>query len=141
MGFFKWIDDARTLWEYVCYGQFGEEVPSPSVEQKVKTVYPPARDRNTPNLYVGKIIDDGSIKCEVVDVHQTNIHIKILEIKWDRMGTYLDVGKVYPVFKHSGWNDKTIQVWEIASKHMKRSTSQVIFQWEEGLGWTWDLDM
>lgn len=135
MGFFKWIDDIRGFWEYVCYGQFGEMVPpSPN--------YPPARDRQTPNLYVGKIIDDDIIKCEVVDVHKTNIHVKILEIKWERMGTYLDVGKVYPVFKHSGWNsDETFQVWEISSKHMKRDTSQVIFQWEKGLGWCWDLDM
>lgn len=138
MGFFKWIDNIRGLWEYVCYGQFGEEVPD---KVSVVTLPRPKEDKLTPNLFIGKIIDDNSIKCEVVDIHNTNIHIKILEIKWDRMGTYLDVGEVYPVFKHSGWNDKTIQVWEIAPKHMKRSSSQVIFQWEEGIGWTWDLDM
>lgn len=103
---------------------------------------PPKRDpadKVTPNLYVGKIMEDGAIKCEVIEVHKTNIHVKILEIKWDRLGTYLDVGKTYPVFKHRGWGNG-LEVWEIAPKHMKRSTSQVILQWEEGIGWVWDLD-
>lgn len=119
--------------EVVACGAIAKETEKPKPERD-------PQDKLTPNLYIGKIIEDSSIKCEVVDVHHNNIHVKILDIYWDRMGTYLDVGKVYPVFKHSGWDDKTIQVWEIAPKHMKRSTSQVIFQWEEGLGWTWDLD-
>jgi hypothetical protein len=99
-----------------------------------------SKDMTDPNLYVGKILNDSILKCEVVDVHKTNIHVKILEIHWDRMGTYLDVGNIYPVFKHSGWNEDNIQVWEISSKRMKRSSSQVILQWEKGSGWTWDLD-
>jgi hypothetical protein len=107
--------------------------------EKPKPVRDP-QDKITPNLYVGKIIEDSSIKCEVVQVHHNNIHVKILDIYWERMGTYLDVGKTYPVFQHSGWDGTKIQVWEIAPKHMKRSTSQVILQWEEELGWTWDLD-
>jgi|SRR5579885_2291182 len=97
------------------------------------------KDKESPNLYLGKIMEDSIIKCEVVSIHDNNIHVKILAIKWERMGTYLDVGKIYPVFKHSGWGDK-LQVWEIAPKHMKRSTSQVLLQWEEGIGWAWDLD-
>lgn len=97
-------------------------------------------DKITSNLSVGKILDDRIIKCEIIDVHETNIHVKILEIYWERMGTYLDVGKTYPIFKHSGWNENNIQVWEISSKHMKRDASQVILQWEKGIGWRWDLD-
>lgn len=138
MGFWKLIGDIRGWWWYVSEGQFGE------LENKVESIPKQVRDpldKVSPNLYVGKIIEDSIIKCEVMDIHNTNIHVKILDIYWERMGTYLDVGKVYPVFKHSGWNDKTLQVWEISPKRMKRDTSQVIFQWEEGLGWCWDLDM
>lgn len=97
-------------------------------------------DKLTPNLYLGKIINDSSMLVEVVDVHKTNIKVRILDIYWPRLGTYLNVGEIYPVYKHRGWPDDKLQVWEIAPKHMKRSTSQVIFQWEEGLGWCWDLD-
>jgi hypothetical protein len=96
-------------------------------------------DLKSPNLFLNKIIDDGSVKCEVVDIHKTNIHVKILEINWPHLGTYLDVGKTYPVFKHSGMY-KDLEVWEIAPKHLKRCSSQVIFQWEEGIGWVWDID-
>jgi hypothetical protein len=96
-------------------------------------------DKETSNLYIGKIMKDNIIKCEVLEVHNTNIHVKILEIYWDRMGTYLDVGKDYPVYKHSSSSD-TWQTWEIAPKHMKRSTSQVLLYWEKGVGWSWDLD-
>jgi hypothetical protein len=102
----------------------------------------PTNPDKTPDIFVGKIIDDGSIKCEVVAHHnKNNMHVKILEIKWDRLGTYLDAGKIYPVFKHRGWDNMGLQVWEISPKRMKRSTSQVILQWENGIGWTWDLDM
>lgn len=97
-------------------------------------------DKLSPNLYVGKLIIDSSMLVEVVDVHKTNIKVRILDIHWPRLGTYLNVGEIYPVYKHRGWPDDKLQVWEIAPKHMKRDTSQVIFQWEEGLGWCWDLD-
>ena len=97
-------------------------------------------DKKTFNLYLGKIIEDSNIKCEVIEIHPTNIKVKIIEIKYDRIGTYLDVGKIYPLFKHSGLSDEEMQVWEIASKHMKRSTSQVILQWENKIGWVWELD-
>jgi len=137
MGILDFFRHIRDIWEYSTTGQFGalEMDKDPILKAKREP-----EDLVSPNLYIGKIMDDGTIKCEVVDVHKTNIHVKVLEIRWERLGTYLDVGKTYPVFKHSGWDDKTIQVWEISPKHMKRDTSQVILQWEEGLGWTWDLD-
>ena len=140
MGFFKWIDDVRALWWYVSEGQFGA-LGEPTMEQKISKHVREPQDKISSNLYVGKIIEDSILKCEVMEIHNTNIHVKILDIYWPRMGTYLDVGTVYPVFKHSGWNDESIQVWKIAPKHMKRSTSQVIFQWEDQVGWCWDLDM
>lgn len=146
MSISEFIEDLRVWWEYICHGHPGcsddvvEQVPPPAPHIFPKTKRDPL-DKESPNLFIGKILQDGILKCEVVDVHNTNIHVKILEIYWERMSTYLDVGKIYPVFKHSGWNDQKIQVWEIAPKHMKRDTSQVILQWEEQLGWVWDLDM
>lgn len=98
------------------------------------------KDKLSPNLYIGKILEDSILKCEVVDTHRNNIHVKILDIYWERMGSYLDVGKIYPVFKHSGWDGRGLEVWEIAPKHMKRDASQIILQWEEDIGWCWDID-
>jgi hypothetical protein len=99
-------------------------------------------DKNTTNLYIGKIIDDGNLQCEVMNIHNTNFHIKVLKIYWDRLGTYLDVDKVYPVYKHRSeiLSNDEMQIWEISPKRMKRNTSQVLFYWEEGIGWSWDID-
>ena len=131
--FVKWIDSMAPASNLSNY-----PVSSATTTKFVRPINPD----ETPDIFVGKIIDDGSVKCEVVAHHnKNNMHIKILEINRDRMGTYLDTGKIYPIYKHSGWNDKEIQVWEIASKHMKRDSSQVILQWEDEIGWTWDLDM
>jgi hypothetical protein len=102
---------------------------------------PKREDEDAPNLFIGKIIDDGTIKCEVVDVHNTNMHVKILEINWPALGTYLDLGKVYPVYMHrSSFQREQMQMWEISPKRMKRDTSQVLLMWEKGIGWSWDLD-
>jgi hypothetical protein len=122
-------------------GLADNEDTSDFIEDTIEDVFATSLDKGAPNLFLGKIINDGSIKCEVVDVHTTNIHVKILEIKWDRLGTYLDVGKVYPVFKHSSeYLGDDMQIWEISSKRMKRDTSQVLLYWEKDIGWTWDLD-
>jgi|SRR5271166_675848 len=113
-------------------------------EEVSGTLRPSTRDKadkDSTNLYIGKTMDDGNIKCQVVGIHDTNIHVKILEIHWERLGTYLDVGKTYPVFKHSSqYLGDSMQVWEISSKRMKRDTSQVLLYWEKGIGWSWDLD-
>lgn len=113
------------------------EIILPKMNKKVK------EDLDVPNIFVGKIIEDNIIKCEVVAHHnKNNMHVKILEIYWDRMGTYLDVGKVYPVYIHSNkYLGAGMQIWEISPKHMKRSTSQVLLAWEKEIGWCWDLDM
>ncbi len=99
-------------------------------------------DFDAPHIFVGKIMDDGNIRCEVVaHNNKTNMHVKILDINWPRLGTYLDVGKTYPVYMHSNECLGTgMQIWEIAPKHMKRDTSQVLLAWEKEIGWTWDLD-
>ena len=96
------------------------------------------QDKVAPNLFIGKILNDRMLKCEVLDFNGTNISIKVLEIHWDRLGTYLDIGKQYSLFKHEGYN--SIQVWEIPYQQMKRRASQVILQWEKDIGWMWDLD-
>ena len=88
------------------------------------------------------MMDDGNIKCEVVaHNNKNNMHVKILEIKWERLETYLDVGKTYPVFMHSnGILGEGMQIWEISPKRMKRDSSQVLLCWEKDIGWSWDLD-
>lgn|SRR5574337_144126 len=138
MGILNFFRHIRDIWEYSTTGQFGalEIEGDPMLKAKRDP-----EDLVSTNLYIGKTIDDGTIKCEVVDVHKTNIHVKVLEINWERLGTYLDVGKTYPVFKHSNMlSDDKMQVWEISPKHMKRDTSQVLLYWEKDIGWSWDLD-
>lgn len=95
-------------------------------------------DKDAPNLFIGKIIDDGSIKCEVISCEKGDFRIKILEINWKWLGTYMDLGKVYPLL--ICFDRKGMQTWKVDPDQMKRSTSQVILQWEEGIGWVWDLD-
>lgn len=108
--------------------------------EKPKPVRDP-QDKITPNLYVGKVVPDGMFDWEVISIlDNDNIEIRVLKIYHDRMDRYLDEGKVYPVFRHQGWDGTTLEVWEIAPEHMKRDVSQVIIQWEEGLGWCCDLD-
>ena len=100
------------------------------------------QDTDSPNLFVGKIIDGNkTIKCEVISCVEDDFRIKILEIKWDRLGTYMDLEKTYPL--RSCYNSKNgdMMIWEVKPENMKRSTSQVLLAWEKGAGWTWDLDM
>jgi len=98
------------------------------------------KDKESTNLYVGKILDDNMFKCQIINMSNDIIDIKVLDIYWDRIGTYIDVGKTYPVVKRPFLvKDSIMQVWEIDEKYMKRNTSQVIFQWEIGIGWCWDL--
>lgn len=95
-------------------------------------------DKDAPNLYIGKIIDDGKVKCEVVSCEKDDFRIKILEINWDRLGTYMDLGTTYPLLSCSIFEG--MRVWEVDPGQMKRNTSQILLAWEEELGWTWDLD-
>lgn len=100
-----------------------------------------ADDLKDTNLFVGKIINDRNVICEVIEVHKTNIKVKILQINWEHLSSYLDVNKVYPVYKHKSIiSDDTMQIWEIAPKHMKRDSSQVLLYWERNIGWSWDID-
>lgn len=129
-------ENIMSMLEYSATGQFGAlEVEGPIFKRDIS-------DKEKPNLYVGKITPDSMFDWEVVEiVDDKNIKIKVLKIYHDRMDRYLDEGKVYPAFKHSGWNDATMQIWEIAPEHMKRDVSQVILMWDKGVGWSWDLDM
>ena len=96
------------------------------------------------NLYVGKIIRDRNVDCEVTEIHgtltKTYIKVKILNIRLERLSSYLDIGKIYPVYKHSSFLSDKMQVWEIATKHLKQNSSQVLLYWELCRGWSWDLD-
>lgn len=100
-------------------------------------------DLESTNLYVGKIIGNNNrgIEYEVIEINYTNIKIRILNIEDDHLKTYLDIGKVYSAFKHQFMVlDAKMQIWEIASRHMKRSSSQFFLSWEKGIGWGWELD-
>lgn len=139
----EFIEDLQAWWDYVCHGQFG--LLDEKVEEVPGTLRPIKRekaDKDAPNWYVGKIIDDGNVKCEVVACEGEDFRIKILQINWERLGTYMDLGQTYPLLlcyenKRPG---SGMQTWEVDPDYMKRETSQVILQWEEQLGWTWDLD-
>lgn len=110
-----------------------ETVPGslrPSIREKA--------DKDAPNLYIGKVIDDGNVKCEVVSCEEDDFRIKILEINWERLGTYMDLGSTYSLLLCSDFGD--FKVWEVDPDKMKRSASQVLLAWEKNCGWTWDLD-
>lgn len=98
------------------------------------------KDLDVPNILVGKIIEDNTIKCEIITIHdEFNIDIKILNINWSHINNYLTIGKVYPIFMHKDWKGD-IQIWEIPGEKMKKRSSQLLLQWEKGVGWSWDLD-
>lgn len=111
-------------------------------DKNVKEISLDKEDKDYPNIFIGKIIDDGNMKFEVIAHHnKNNMHIKIIEINWDRLATYLDIDKVYPVYKHSSkYLGEEMQIWEISPKHMKRNTSQILLAWEKNFGWNWDID-
>jgi hypothetical protein len=99
------------------------------------------QDRDAPNLFVGKIINDGSIRCEVISCTEDDFRIKILEIKWARLGTYMDLEQTYSLRSCYKSNNGEMMVWEVDPETMKRHTSQVLLAWEKDSGWSWDLDM
>jgi pyruvate dehydrogenase complex dehydrogenase (E1) component len=114
-------------------------IPLPNdVKQAIRDTKEMRADRDAPNLFVGKIINDGSIRCEVVSCTEDDFRIKILEIHWDRLGIYMDLGQNYPL--RFCFNCERMMVWEADPETMKRNTSQVILAWEKGIGWIWDLD-
>lgn len=96
-------------------------------------------NKDFPILSVGETLNDSSIKCEIVSYTEEDFRVKILEIHWLRLGTYLDVGQTYPL--RSCFSGKGMRIWEIHPDTMKRSASQVLLAWEQGFGWSWDLDM
>lgn len=97
--------------------------------------------KQSDQLTNGQVISDRNLSIEIVSCEDLkNIKVKILRIDWDRLETYVDVGKEYRMFKHIGWGDD-FGVWEIDPKGMKRSTSQLLMYWERNQGFTgFELD-
>lgn len=88
-----------------------------------KIVVPPTRFK------VGQIIDDWTEKWEIVSIDGDDMVIRVLETgpnKQGSIGSYLDVGKEYKVFRHQNEHDET---WEVDPKGMKRDFSQVLLFW------------
>jgi hypothetical protein len=96
-------------------------------------------DKQSANLFVGKIIECKLLKAEVKSFDDDNIEINTLEVPDNIMQKYLDVGKSYKLIRHTHWNGDLL-IWEIPKEQMKRSYSQVLLQWEKNIGFMWDID-
>ena len=97
-------------------------------------------DLDKPNLFVGKEIGNLVIKGKVISFNDNNIEMKIIELNDEYFGRYMSLGETYPLFRHQHWEGDLL-LWEVDPAAMKRNVSQVLLQWEEEIGWTWDLDM
>ena len=95
-------------------------------------------DAKMPNLFVGKIIENSHLQGEVISFDENNIQMKIIFINDKYYERYLDLGIIYPLFKHKQWINNLL-LWEVEPKYMKRDTCQFLLQWEEDIGWSWDL--
>lgn len=98
------------------------------------------KDADKPNLFVGKLIGNSKLEAKVLSFDDNNIEIQVTQLNDKYFERYLDVGGKYPLFRHQGWNGSLL-LWEVDPDHMKRDVSQILLQWEENIGWTWDLDM
>lgn len=92
-----------------------------------------------PNLFIGKMIKSAMLEAKVLSFDEYNIEVEVISNPDKYMQRYLDVGKTYKLFRHQHWNGDLL-MYEIPSEQMKRDVSQVLLQWEKGIGWTWDLD-
>ncbi len=104
-------------------------------------------ESNSPILFKDLIIKNTTIKVKVISVNEdyTLANIKILKCQDAYFQRYVDVGSIYPLQRHTHWNDdapvEKFQIWEIPSESMKRDVSQFLLYFEEGIGFTFDLDM
>ena len=96
-------------------------------------------DKESTNLFIGKIIESGLLKAQVKSFDDNSIEVTVLEIPDSIMQRYLDIGKSYKMTRHAYWKGDLL-LWEIPREQMKRSASQVLLQWEKNIGWTWDID-
>lgn len=92
-----------------------------------------------PDLFIGKEIGNSSLKGKIISFANYNIQMEIIKLNDKYYERYLDVGKVYPMFRHTYWNGNLL-LWEVKPESMKRQVSQVLLQWEKDIGWSWDLD-
>jgi hypothetical protein len=111
------------------------------VKQAMQEVREMRQDKDAPNLFVGKFIKDQSLTCEVIACANDDFRVMPLKIQWERLGTYMDVGKIYPLRVVYESKNGEMKIWEVDPETMKRNTSQVLLAWEKNIGWTWDLDM
>jgi hypothetical protein len=99
-------------------------------------------DEDAPNLFVGKLIGNSRLEGRVVSFDDNNIQMEITKINDKYFERYMDIGVIYPMFRHQHWTfERGLMLWEIVSSSMKRNVSQILLQWEDKIGWTWDLDM
>ena len=111
-----------------------------AIEKEEPQLPHPKLDQDSPNLFIGKFIKDNSITCEVIACADNDFRVMILKIQWDRLGTYMDVGKTYPLRVVYESANGDMKAWEVNPDTMKRTASQVLLAWEKDIGWCWDLD-
>lgn len=77
-------------------------------------------DKESPNLFIGKIIESRLLKAEVKSFDDNSIEVTVLEIPDSVILRYLDFGKSYKMTRHTGWKGDLL-LWEIPREQMKRN--------------------
>lgn len=97
-------------------------------------------DKDSPNIFIGKEIGTLHLKGKVISFDNDTMQMQIIELSDKYYERYLDLGKTYPMFRHQQWSlEEGLILWEVDPLSMKRDVSQLLLQWEEYIGWCWDL--
>jgi hypothetical protein len=96
-------------------------------------------ENNEPNIFVGKIFNDQMLTAEILNINDNGFKIKVLNVKDSYFQRYLEVNKIYDLVQLKHWQGDLL-LFEIPSEQMNSNNSQVLLQFEKGLGWGFDLD-
>ena len=86
-------------------------------------VLPPTRFK------INQIVKTGPDEWQIIHIEETKMIVQVLNTGVDvygSVGSYLDTGKKYELFRHS---QDSFELWEICPEMMKRSTSQILLYW------------
>lgn len=97
-------------------------------------------DETSKNLYLGKIIHDGGVEVQILGFTEDTITVKILSSPWKAFAKYITLGDTY-IFTQVFNSNNKMSVYEISEDQLNYHGSQVLLAWEQGIGWTFDLDM
>jgi hypothetical protein len=91
--------------------------------KKKEVILPPTRFK------YGQVIDSGPDTWQVIHIEENKMTIKVIKTGPDKhghIGSYLDIGAFYDLFRHE---DDLQELWEVHPEMMKRDTSQVLLYW------------